>query len=589
MSVKERVINCKEISEKWEVGEQIGSGSCGKTAVYKLLRITRNNTFVEECALKAVTIIEVEGKRTSCTEGFLNDYIQRRDKLVADMENEISLMYTVRDCPNIVTYKDYMFNDWEDEDGFGCDLYVRMDYYDVLRKRMRSESFTDTDIVKIGTDICNALKVCHRKNIIHRDIKPDNIFINENGDYLLGDFGISKIVDEANKAETRIGTYEYAAPEIVYAKDGEGYDESVDIYSLGLVLYELANECRMPFCNSSYAGNQEIGMRLHGKPFPAPSGCSRQLGQIILKACAYDKNNRYKNAKEFMKELNNLDVKYADALRSLDMSDEQYQVLRGTVVQDITSVMSKKTNSMIIIAIISVCILTAVVSSAATLLVINNVKGKNTETVYYQIPIGNMDEYVPDDDIGNSDVNSLDEIDADDKENKTEKEIKRVEEPDETPTRPDEIIYEASTNSSGGKILPKSVYLRSGAVTVLSDWHNPYDDKWYEKAYSLNKNHIGYIKAKEDRSAVGYPAEVYDEMRGHILVRSYQTDNPTEGYKASLCIYIKNNDGQWDTVCNMQIDVDGEPVYYSVKLPEDTYEVALHIIAPEIPINAYFY
>ena len=45
MSGKERVINCKEISDNWEVGEQIGSGSCGKTAVYKLLRITRNNTF----------------------------------------------------------------------------------------------------------------------------------------------------------------------------------------------------------------------------------------------------------------------------------------------------------------------------------------------------------------------------------------------------------------------------------------------------------------------------------------------------------------------------------------------------------------
>ena len=95
MSVKERVINCKEISDNWEVGEQIGSGSCGKTAVYKLLRITRNNTFVEECALKAVTIIEVEGKRTSCTEGFLNDYIQRRDKLVADMEAQFEEMAAV--------------------------------------------------------------------------------------------------------------------------------------------------------------------------------------------------------------------------------------------------------------------------------------------------------------------------------------------------------------------------------------------------------------------------------------------------------------------------------------------------------------
>ena len=206
MSIAQRLNNFKEISDNWEIGEPIGSGSCGRTTTYRIIRKTKNNTFVEECALKAVTIIEEAGKKCECTETFLRDYVERREKLVHDMELEIALMYKLRDCPNIVTYKDYMFYDWEDETGFGCDLYIRMDFYDSLRKRMHHERFSDAMIAKAGVDICRALEACHKKSIIHRDIKPDNIFINANGDFLLGDFGISKIVDELNRAETRIGT-----------------------------------------------------------------------------------------------------------------------------------------------------------------------------------------------------------------------------------------------------------------------------------------------------------------------------------------------------------------------------------------------
>ena len=321
MSIAQRLNNFKEISDNWEIGEPIGSGSCGRTTTYRIIRKTKNSTFVEECALKAVTIIEEDGKKCECTEAFLHDYVERREKLVHDMEQEIALMYKLRDCSNIVTYKDYMFYDWEDETGFGCDLYIRMDFYNSLRKRMHHERFSDAMIAKVGVDICSALEVCHKKGIIHRDIKPDNIFINANGDFLLGDFGISKMVDELNRAETRIGTYEYAAPEVVYAKEGESYDETVDIYSLGLVLYELANNGKLPFCESVYAGSYEVGIRLRGKPVPKPSGCGKALGEVILKACAFDKEKRYQSASNMRKELSEIDSRKIDTVSRLDMSE----------------------------------------------------------------------------------------------------------------------------------------------------------------------------------------------------------------------------------------------------------------------------
>ena len=93
MSILERINNYKEISDNWEIGEPIGSGSCGRTTTYRIIRRTKNNTFVEECALKAVAVIEEDGKKCECTEAFLHDYVERREKLVHDMEREIALMY----------------------------------------------------------------------------------------------------------------------------------------------------------------------------------------------------------------------------------------------------------------------------------------------------------------------------------------------------------------------------------------------------------------------------------------------------------------------------------------------------------------
>ena len=378
MSILQRLNNFKEISDNWEIGEPIGSGSCGRTTTYRIVRKTKNNTFVEECALKAVTIIEETGKKSECTESFLRDYMERREKLVHDMELEIALMYKLRDCPNIVTYKDYMFNDWEDETGFGCDLYIRMDFYNSLRKRMHHERFSDAMIAKVGVDICRALEACHKKSIIHRDIKPDNIFINANGDFLLGDFGISKIVDELNRAETRIGTYEYAAPEVVYAKEGESYDESVDIYSLGLVLYELANNGKLPFCESIYAGSYEVGLRLRGKPVPKPSGCGKTLGEVILKACAFDKENRYQNAGMMRKELSEIDSRKIDTVSRLDMSEELYQTLKSDTFK--TDKESNHVNRKMIAGVAICLVIACIVVIAGVISVINNKSNGEKQT-----------------------------------------------------------------------------------------------------------------------------------------------------------------------------------------------------------------
>lgn len=135
-----------------------------------------------------------------------------------------------------------------------------------------------------------------------------NIFVSEYGDYKLGDFGIAKTV-EKTMGGTKIGTYKYMAPEVY---NNQPYGSGADIYSLGLVLYWLLNERRMPFMplppEKLKAGVEESSRhrRLSGEKLPEPAHGSKRLKQIVLKACAYDPNERYQTATEMLQDIDSL-------------------------------------------------------------------------------------------------------------------------------------------------------------------------------------------------------------------------------------------------------------------------------------------
>ena len=148
--------------------------------------------------------------------------------------------------------------------------------------------------VALAKDICKALELCESRNIVHRDIKPQNLFVNEYGEYKLGDFGIAREMDHATNA-TKTGTYKYMAPEVY---NNQPYDHNIDIYSLGLVMYWLLNEKRMPFVplppTVPTAQEEETAKykRLKGEKIPAPKYGSAGLKKIVLKACEADRRKR---------------------------------------------------------------------------------------------------------------------------------------------------------------------------------------------------------------------------------------------------------------------------------------------------------
>lgn len=288
----------------WNIYKRIGHGTNGKTVVYQIIR--RHSTWEESCALKAIPLICEDGVYSHFTEERKREYLKtlalRKEKAV----REVQYMSALRGKTNIVAYIDYDTVEWTESDSFGCDLLIRMELLHNLRDELRNgRIFSEQEILKIGKDICSALIVCHEKNILHRDIKPENIFFNDDGDYKLGDFGIARIVDECqDSASTGIGTPEYAAPE-----QGSGrYDMRVDIYSLGLVLYELSNQNRLPFALSTYLTGDELNSRLLGKPLPTPCNVSLALSNVILKACAYNPSARYQSAQELLDALEKISL-----------------------------------------------------------------------------------------------------------------------------------------------------------------------------------------------------------------------------------------------------------------------------------------
>lgn len=277
----------------WECVKQIGAGSFGK--VYEIRREEFGREY--RAALKIITIpfnrSEIE---SAYSEGMdqlsVTKYFQ---ELVENIANEFALMAEFKGHSNIVSYEDHMVVRHEEE--IGWDILIRMELLTPLMRWSETHPMKEADVIQLGCDICQALEICQRKNIIHRDVKPENIFVNEYGNYKLGDFGVARTVENTISSLSQKGTYTYIAPEVYF---GRPYGAAADIYSLGIVLYRYLNENRAPFLpmgNISYSDRENaFNRRMRGEEIPAPANGSEALKRVVLKAAAYAPEERFSSA-----------------------------------------------------------------------------------------------------------------------------------------------------------------------------------------------------------------------------------------------------------------------------------------------------
>ena len=323
----------------WKIVRSIGAGAFGK--VYEIQK--NKYGVVAKAALKVMHIphspsdvqaILQEGMDERSVTTYFRGFVQ-------EIANEISIMTSLKGHANIVSCEDYSVVEYEDT--IGWDILIRMELLTPMQDYLEHHSMSERDIIGLGQDLCQALVTCQKKALIHRDIKPGNIFVNEEGQFKLGDFGIARSAEKTASGLSKKGTESYMAPEVYL---GKPYGPSVDIYSVGLVLYKLMNNNRLPFLPPisqpiSFADRENsLRCRMSGDTIPKPELASEEFTEVILKACAYESKDRYHNAEEMLKSLQKLknvsDVSNLNVAYDSAQNDDDEKILPIEYAEDIT-------------------------------------------------------------------------------------------------------------------------------------------------------------------------------------------------------------------------------------------------------------
>lgn len=305
----------------WYITEKIGEGAYGQVFIIERHELG----VVYKSALKALTIPQDKNEiKSVMSDGMSEAEVTEYYKgLVQNIVNEFIVMSRLKGNSHIVSYEDHMIV--EHEDDIGWDILIRMELLTPLIQHTSEQLLEEREVLKLGIDICKALEFCRKYDLIHRDIKPENIFIAPSGDYKLGDFGIAKTVEKTRVGLSRKGTYLYMAPEVY---SGEAYGATVDIYSLGIVMYKLLNNNRTPFMPEypnkiTYEDREEsMSRRIRGEEISAPENGSEELKQIVLKACAFEAKNRFSTAAEMRRALEKLYYSKEDTVVESGMTAE---------------------------------------------------------------------------------------------------------------------------------------------------------------------------------------------------------------------------------------------------------------------------
>jgi serine/threonine protein kinase/Flp pilus assembly protein TadD len=270
---KEELTTGSTFAGRYQIVEELGKGGMGK--VYKAI----DKKLKEEIALKLIKPEIAKDKKT--VERFSNELKIAR-KIV---HKNIARMY-----------------DLNEEKGAH---YITMEYVrgeDLKRLIRKIGQLGAGQAIPIAKQICEGLAEAHRLGVIHRDLKPQNVMVDEDGNARIMDFGIARSLETKGitGAGVMIGTPEYMSPEQVEAKE---VDQRSDIYSLGVILYEMVTG-RVPFEGDTALS---IAMKHKSEVPKDPKEYNAQipddLNRVILRCLEKDKEMRYQSAGEVRSEL----------------------------------------------------------------------------------------------------------------------------------------------------------------------------------------------------------------------------------------------------------------------------------------------
>ena len=270
---KEKLTTGSTFAGRYQIIEELGKGGMGR--VYKVLDKEVN-------AKVALKLIKPE--------------IAKDKKTIERFRNELKV---ARDIAHKNVCR--MYHLGKEKGAY----YITMEYVsgeDLKSFIRRSGIISVGKAISIANQVCEGLSEAHRLGVIHRDLKPQNIMIDKEGNVRIMDFGIARSLRAKGitGSGVMIGTPNYMSPEQV---DGKETDQRSDIYSLGVILYEMVTG-RAPF-----EGDTALSIAVKHKteapddPRKYNEQLSEELCQIILKCLEKDKDIRFQNAGELRKAL----------------------------------------------------------------------------------------------------------------------------------------------------------------------------------------------------------------------------------------------------------------------------------------------
>ncbi len=279
--MNEELMQRSDIWAGWKIVREIGRGASG--AVYEIQKEEAGHTY--RAALKEIYLENSEAAQQK----------------ISRFRKEALLLSELRGDSHVVSYVDHaVIPDGES----GVYILIQMELLQPFNDWFSSCRIDDGTVKKVGLDLCEALTRCQKRNIIHRDIKPQNIFVSKFGDFKLGDFGVAAVTDDEHFRGSLAGTRPYMAPESYREWI---YNYSTDVYSLGMVLYYMLNDGRLPFIESDAPGDAEkeiaLSRRIRGDKIPDPAHGSPALKAAVMKALSFQPENRYQSAGEFREAL----------------------------------------------------------------------------------------------------------------------------------------------------------------------------------------------------------------------------------------------------------------------------------------------
>jgi len=306
----------------WQVDKFLGQGSFGRVWQVKTVR----GGTTAYAAVKEVRIPFSTGDLyTARAEGLDPDGAKAYfEALMKETQREVDLMRDLACCENVVQLYDCQTVPLDEPGEFGWVILLRMERLVPFKSILCERNLTVQEIARLGIDIARALEACEAHGIIHRDIKPDNLFYQpENGRYKLGDFGIAHYLERPTEGKGRAGTLTHMPPEVY---QGAPFTPAADLYALGMVLYRLLNDNRIPLLppyptpftpkERDRATVQRLRGAVVGEPaivryaacaqargagigaqFDAESrGLADALGRIACRALAVDPRDRFPSA-----------------------------------------------------------------------------------------------------------------------------------------------------------------------------------------------------------------------------------------------------------------------------------------------------